>query len=288
MPILTQNHLETGMPAFQDHTSQMRFLGLKQAPVDARKKMKLASSEFKLVPESQWQPIDRRSIYGAEKWILDQQNHGSCVGYSAAGAEMIGRDLRGLTYARLSGSYIYSWINGGRDQGANIVDSLNTLGKYGTCLEVTCPVNSIYRAQSKIGDTEAKRFKIAYGLAVTSSDQASCWDWICSIIQQGGLAQFAIEVGNSFERFNADGVAGVDRGYGNHSVYADGMIKINSIWYLLMKNSWGFWGPFRNGYVLLSKAHIMGVVEAGGQDAYAHIDVYNDPQDPNNPVLPKA
>lgn len=286
--IITQNHMQTGLPAYEDMHGNVRHLALRQADPNERAKMKAVSSAFQLIPRSQWRQIDRRPLWAKPEFILNQKSTSGCVGFSAASAEMRSRDLRGLTYARLSGSYVYSWINGGRDQGANIVDSLNALQQHGTCLDSTCPVSSIYRSQSKAGDAEAQRFKIGYGVAVTSSDQASCFDWVGSIIQQGAIAQFAIEVGNNFENFDANGVAGYAAGYGNHSVEGDGMIQINGVWYITMPNTWGPWGPWNNGYVLLAEKHIMGVVQAGGQDAYAHIDVMNDPQDANNPVLPVA
>jgi len=284
--IITQNHMQTGLPAYEDQGGNLRFLSLRKPDPTRRMAMKQASDVFQLIPRSQWVNIDRRPIYGVPQFVLDQQQHGSCVGFSAAGAEMISRDLRGLTYARLSGSYVYSWINGGQDNGANIVDSLNALQTHGTCLDATCPVNSIYRQQSKAGDVEAARFKIAFGVAITSANQGNCFDWIGSIIQMGSLVQFAVEVGNNYENFDANGVAGFSRGSGNHSVYADGMIQINGVWYLTKKNSWNMWGPWKNGYVLLSEQHIQGVVDAGGEDAYSHVDVMDDPSDVNNPVVP--
>lgn len=281
--IITTNHMNTGMPAYEDMNGNLRHLALK--PTLNKSKFKAALGVFNLIPRTSWIQVDRRPVYGSLEWILNQMQHGSCVGFSCAGAEMIQRDIRGLSYALLSGSYIYSWINGGSDNGASIGDALAELQQHGTCLDVTCPVNSIYRAQAKAGDIEAQRFMIEYGMALDSS---KAFDWVCSIIQQGGIPQFAIEVGNNFENFDANGLAGYSAGGGNHSVYADGMIQINGTWYLTMKNSWGKWGPWGNGYVLLSENHIMGPEKAGGQDAFCHVSNKFDPNDTNNPVVPIA
>ena len=277
--IITQSHASNGLPAYEDAQGVTRFLA-KLAPVESeQKKFKHISSLISLVPRSQWKTQGRRQTLGAS-FITNQQSHGSCVGYSAAQALSRTRVIRGLPYQRLSGAYVYSWINGGRDNGAMISDALGVLQNHGTCLESTVSVNMIYRAQSKVGDTEAQRFKIAAGYLITSNDQGSAFDWLGSAIMCGFVPQFAVEVGNNFERVDANGVLGYDSGYGNHSVHADDLIEINGKWHLDMPNTWGT-GFAVEGRGLLTERHIQTIVDHGGEDAFVHVDATDDPQGTN-------
>src|ERR1700752_1717692 len=75
------------------------------------------------MPESEWKEINRRDDVG-DQFMIDQSQHGSCVGFSSAGALMELRLLDGMTFQKLSGAFIYSKINGGRDDGAIISDGL--------------------------------------------------------------------------------------------------------------------------------------------------------------------
>lgn len=278
--IITQSHASNGLPAYEDAQGVVRFLAkLKPDPV-VRGKMAHISSLISLVPRSQWKTQGRRAVMGAT-FITNQKTHGSCVGYSAAQAMSRSRVIRGLPYARLSGAYIYSWINGGRDNGAMITDALAVLRDHGTCLESTVPWDVIYRSGTKVGDEEAKRFKSIGDYAITSNDQGSAFDWIASAIMCGLIPQFAVEVGNNFERMDANGVLGFDSGYGNHSVHADDLIEINGKWYLDEPNTWGT-GFGQEGRGLLSEKHIQTIVDHGGEDAYVHVDAIDDP---NNPVV---
>src|SRR5258708_2161097 len=106
-----------------------------------------------------WVEINRRSDFG-DDFILDQKSHGSCTGFGSAGALMRSRGLEGMPFVRLSGAYTYAWINGGRDDGAIISDTLVSLTQRGTCPETECPWDRIYRTQIPASaDQSAQRFK---------------------------------------------------------------------------------------------------------------------------------
>jgi hypothetical protein len=285
--IITQCHADTGVPAFEDSTGEVRMLAKLKPDQEVRKMMSQAHDLFGApVPRSQWKPIDRRNDLGSQ-FIVNQRNTSGCVGFSAVEAMMRQRFLRGYGFVFLSGAYVYSWINGGRDSGAMITDALKALVDHGAPLESTVPWNYIFRNQSKVGDVEAQRFRLRRGIAITQTDQATAFDWIVTALLKGFIPQFAIEVGNNFDNFDANGVAGFSAGYGNHSVHADGLVEINGKWYLDMPNSWGTsWG--NQGRCLLSEKHIQTVVSNGGQDAFIHEDEIQDPQDPNNPTVPTS
>ncbi len=273
--MLKSNAHPSGLDIFVDHTGVDRVLAKLPPQEHKRKALRAFSSVYPLIPRSQWQPISRRESMGGQ-FILDQKSHGSCVGFSAAEALMRSRFIRGYGFQKLSGSYIYSWINGGGDNGAQITDSLKALEDHGTCLEVTCGWNDIYRNATKRGDTEAQRFKLREGIVISTFDEAG------TAIQMNLIAQFAIEVGNNFDSFDSNGVAGFSNGPGNHSVHADGMKLISSgVWVLDMPNSWSTqWGD--TGRCYLSEKHFSSV----DQDAYTHLDQDQDPNDSDNPTLP--
>lgn len=273
--IITQNHESNGLPLYEDANGNQRFLGKLAPDPGKQNKLRRFNAMFPLIPRSQWKPIDRRSTLGTQ-FITNQRSHGSCVGYSAAQAEMRMRALRGLKFYVLSGAYIYSFINGGRDNGAQITDALDVLVKHGTCLESTVDWNTIYRAQASRGDAEAQRFRMGEGVVVQSFDEAG------TALQMGMIPQFALEVGNNFENLDSDGVAGFSPGGGNHSVHADGMkLSSRGAWLLDTPNTWGV-GFGQQGRAFTSEKHFSSVQ----QDAYVHVDQLQDPQDETNPVLP--
>src|SRR4051812_44327393 len=63
-----------------------------------------------IIPRNKWVPfIEKRTNIP----ILDQSHYGQCVGYASDGALMLSRDELGMDFQLLSGSFIYSQINGG-------------------------------------------------------------------------------------------------------------------------------------------------------------------------------
>lgn len=224
------------------------------------------------VDPAQWVEIDRRRQFTAE-WLIDQKSHGSCVGFGTAGALMRAIAMSGGKMVRLSGAYIYSWINGGRDQGAMISDGLKAAMEHGACLETTVGYDSIYRSQTKKGDAEAARYKIfeAY--------HADNFQELMSGIQMGWIGVGAVQVGNNYSRLDSDGVAGFDAGPGNHCIHFDGVHKLPSgEWVLDSPGSWGTaFGD--NGRAYFRKRHIDSVQ----QDCFVIRAAAQDPLDPNNP-----
>ena len=201
MEIVKINNLDH----FVDKSKKVYPLGRKaldQETIAKRSKKKKFAAMFPIIPESNWVDINRDAIFGAT-YCLNQQSHGSCVGFSAAMSEMKSRTIRGQEFERLSGAYIYSWINGGVDGGAQITDALSELQNHGTCLESTVGWNSIYRWEiPSSADTEAQRFRISDGIIISTYEE------MASAIQLGFIPQFAIEVGGNFENYDSEVVLG--------------------------------------------------------------------------------
>lgn len=233
------------------------------------------------VPESEWvvvghEECKRRVEAFLSLHNLNQKNHGSCVGFSGAGALAWDLWSSGLPpIGKLSGAYVYSWINGNRDRGASIPAALNALTEHGTCLESTVPWNVIYRRQMPAGaDEEAKRFMLHTGGRVKGFAP------MVSALQVGKPVQFGVQAGGSFGRFDDEGICGY-RGRGsNHSVFAAPLLvrKKNGGFKIPMINSWGLWGPWKTGWAYVDERHF-----EGGGGGFIHGTPKLDPQNPNFP-----
>lgn len=179
---------------------------------------------------------DKRNVFAGD-WIKDQKNHGSCNGFAGAAALTRARVRRGLERVDLSGAYLYSLINGGRDQGSMLDDGMEALMKRGCATKATVAWNQIYPSQydRAKADAEAARYKAFEAYAVKTLPglwTALAAGWDCVV---------AVHAGNSFMRVGADGVVGVDNGPGNHAVAADGLYYSARLGELVAAgvNSWG-------------------------------------------------
>ncbi len=271
---------------FTDHTGQIRKFGLNPV-TDENRLVRATRMAFKtllesvgkaLVPRSEWVPVDRRKTLDT-RFITDQRSSSGCTGWSAAQAFSRLRVMRGMTFQRLSGAFIYALINGGHDNGSVIVDALGILERIGTCLESEFDFPHIMERDIPPAAKEsAPRFMLSRGVTLDTFDEA------VTALQMGFIPQYPIQVGRDFEQFD-NGVAGFSKGYGNHSVHADGVAQVGGKWVLDMPNTWGpNWGPFKNGRCYISEAAFAG--QGGIDDSYVLIDAGYDPNDPNLPPAP--
>ena len=244
-------------------------------PTDSKIRMAFRSYQELDLPRMAVEPISRRDFLG-EMFLLNQKSNGSCVGFATAGAMMDCRALAGYTPQRLSGAFIYSYINGGRNNGASIGDALTAAQRYGTCLETEAGWDAIYPNRIPAAAREtAQRFLLEEGYRIDSFSDA------LDAISKGFTIVYAVMVGGTFDRLDSEDVVGLDRGPGNHAVRANG-IYISQKWgpCLDSRNSWGQWG--NNGWFRTSQRHFEGVQ----QDAFAIRSVKFDPMDPKQ--LPTA
>lgn len=216
-----------------------------------------------ILAKDTWKDVRHKAFTDA-KFVLDQHNSSGCVGYSEAAAEMKIRALRGMPFERLSGSFTYAFINGGQDGGAMILDALESAEKNGHALESEFNYPKLFKNQIPAGvrETALKRRSII-ALPVNTIEEVS------TALQLGFIVQAGVQVDGNFNSFNSAGVSNARGQYANHSIHLCGMLNIGGEWVYEMPNTWGLWGPFRNGTCYL---RAKGVVISG--DAWVHMDAH--------------
>lgn len=142
----------------------------------------------------------------------NQGSAGSCNGYALANASWRAAYAGGNTkLTKRSGSYPYSLMNGGRDQGSELFRAFQVGQEYGLPSLTSCPWNLIYRNDTRRFDTEAALFKVDAPLLIHS------WGELITAWAGPFFTVIAVQAGRNFERLNGD-VLGIDQGGGNHAV----------------------------------------------------------------------
>lgn len=235
------------------------------------------------LPPSSWEQVDLRP-FGAP--ILDQDSQGSCVGHGGTSAFTIAWLAAGRTMQRFSPAWLYSLINGGRDQGANVGDALQALLTIGGCLESQVPALDIYQADIKKQANYQEilatcpRYKVADAYTMGSFEEVMSF-----ITAYKRPLAIGIDCGANFNPA-ADGrlpTYAKDRRYNGHCLCVCGSVLLSGTWYALIQNSWGTrWGL--GGYCLMGRSYFD---VAGSTDNFGVICDLDDPQDPDNPPEPK-
>ena len=227
--------------------------------------------------KNDWFDLDRRSVCD-RSWIKNQGDISSCVGNGGVGTLELSRWYSGQQHIPLSPAFLYAHINGGRDEGAIISDVIGALSEHGTCPFEMLGQRPFYMKQLTADQKKAaQRFKLAKAYQCQTHEEA------VSALLAGYSLTFGFQVGPNSGKFDKYGVAGHDRGPGNHCVRADGVRKLpDDRWVYDVVNSWGdTWGPFKNGRVFLDENHLFG----GGCRADCVIikSPIRDPDDPHEP-----
>jgi hypothetical protein len=183
-------------------------------------------------------------------WIMDQGQYGSCNGWAGASALSRARVRRGLKRVNLSGAYLYSLINGGRDNGSMLDDGMRTLQSRGCATLDSVKSNQIYPSKydRKKADREAAKHKSFEAYQIGSRE--GLW----TALALGFDVVVAVHAGNAFSNIDRNGIAGVNNGGGNHAVMADGLLYAGGEIVADGANSWGTrWGD--RGRMLLRWKH---------------------------------
>lgn len=208
------------------------------------------------------EPLDRQTLEAIAKsttatgrtqfdssFIKDQGQYGSCAGFAGAGCLTRARIRRGLKRVDLSGAYLYSLVNGGRDNGSMLDDGMRALMATGCATAETVKPHQIYPSKydRAKANREAAKYKALECYQVRT--EAELW----TALALGFDCVVAVHAGRSFDSLK-NGIAGVDRGQGNHAVMCDGLLWAGGEIVGDGVNSWGTrWGD--RGRMLLRWGH---------------------------------
>ena len=258
------------LPAITTPDGITRFLGAIPSGAD-KMAAPLYGATNPIIPRSEWTPLKR--IRGPVP-ILDQGQHGSCVGHGSTRALMKARSRAGLPFVLLSPTFVYAQINGGMDAGSDPADAATTLIGVGTCTMKEVGEDAIFKRQiPQSAYQTAARYKALDIYQCETFDEAIS-AWLC------GFDVFdTVFVGARFNNLDTEGVPPAARGPGNHCVMFGDELKQSSKWGWLMEhaNSWSTqWG--QDGYFFMGEAHYDRQPQ---WQAFAVKAVALDPQDPD-------
>jgi hypothetical protein len=209
--------------------------------------------------------------------IMNQGSTSSCVGHGAAAGMEIVWKQQGRKPLQFDPYFVYGLINGGRDQGAMISDSLKALQQFGVCLESDLPQGIMFKKDFPQQAFEsAKRFKLSQAYKCNSFEE------ICQAINVGFTVSLGLYVGSNFGQLDSEGVSPLPMGGGGgHCVLGCGLKQSQRYgWVIKIQNSWGTnWG--NGGFSYLRKEHFTRM----HPDAFAIQASFDDPNNPDNPPV---
>lgn len=195
--------------------------------------------------------ICRGSTKFDSSFIKNQRTKSSCNGFAGAAALTRAHIRRGLRKPDasgkyppetfLSGAYLYSLINGNRDQGSLLEDGMRTLTEKGCATEQTVPWDKIFRSDydRKKADAEAEHNRAfeCYSIPPTSDFEVMLFSGLAA----GFDAVVAVHADDAFMTLDGRGVAMGGNGPGNHAVMCDGFWTDENTNELIGDgvNSWG-------------------------------------------------
>lgn len=178
--------------------------------------------------------IPRRALFG-KRWVSEQFRTSACNGHAGANGLGAARALRGIQDGKqFSGAFLYSLMNGGRDQGSMLEDGMIALGKFGCAPAELVPYNQIYpKMQPPNARQEALKYKgfKAYPCETKQGFRSG--------IALGYVGIVAVHAGRGYQTLNSSGISSVDSGPGNHAILVDDGKIIGGTEVYDGRNSWG-------------------------------------------------
>jgi hypothetical protein len=228
-----------------DDSGVVRKLGLLAPEPGFVSSFPLFSSAVAVWPESDVRAMARSGLMDGRKkfddsWIKNQRDKGSCAGFAAASALSRARVARGLERVDLSGAYLYSLVNRGRDQGSLLDEGMMALQSRGVATEATVPWDRIFPSQYDRVKADAEAAKYKGFECYQTRSRAELYAGVA----MGYFGVVAVHVGNNFMRVDRNTmIAGADNGIGNHAVLVDGIATEGDEIVLTAANSWDLtWG----------------------------------------------
>lgn len=266
---------------FRDMTGQVRKVGLK-APTEDHRRCRAAQTNI-----AQWrvgipgEPVvyNRKEIRqkliecGGEFGFSspfsireDQGSENACTAASAVAALRAKLLLDGKDAPDFSWHYLYDLINDHRDEGAPIPAAIEALKRYGVPLMSDYP-----QTRLRTPPVLQKVWRESLTVTVSTAEQ------VATAILTDIPTQFGMWVGPDLERFSPGGIGyggRVLRGWGNwpnHSVHGTKLKLIEDKICVEVPQTWGAWGPRRDGIFYLTLDQIDATSQA--DNGYAHAAV---------------
>lgn len=265
---------ESGLPMVDDGTGQMRVLA--RLPPYPRSPFASIGRRVALKAPSEWQETEVSSWRRPHLTNQGQQSsctgHGTETAFEAAWTQAGRRDPP----APFSPTYIYGWVNGGRDQGAVISDCATALKLHGICTEAEVPEGMIFAAQfPHRADEVAAHYKPLLVM------RCQTYDDICGALAENFPVVLGILVGRNFSQLDGRGVCPLpDMVLGGHALAGLELKRHpNYGWVVGVQNSWGNWGISGTGRAYLRREHF-----ETPTDAFAIVAVADDPGGGDLPV----
>lgn len=213
-----------------------------------------------------------RNRFPAEQWMRNQGGRGSCNGYAGAWALARARVMCGLPFVPLSGEYLYSMINGGRDSGSMLDDGLKAITEKGVAREELVRHESyLWNQMSQEARSDAPRFK-AFECYRVNTELG-----LASGLAVGFIGVVAVHASSAWGSLS-NGVSRRSLGPGNHAVVCQDVAVNNGKLLFDIANSWGKrWGD--NGHAWNTWSDHL--IEPNRNHAFYLIrGVTDDPQNP--------
>lgn len=184
----------------------------------------------------------------------NQFSTSACNGWLTANAYTLAKKLGGAQENTVySGAFNYSFMNGGRDQGSALIDGFHTASENGFVPVDLCSWKSIYRKDTKQFDPIGQQNLAADPFPIKTIQGLK------TAAARGNICGVAIQVGNTLERPDSQGVAGVDSGPGNH---ATAVLEIVDKGTHFEFPDYLDWGPShgKDGLINLVEAHFKSTI----------------------------
>lgn len=189
----------------------------------------LMAEAIPIIAKADWKPVSARHLVQS---VLNQGNHGACVGFGCTQGVKVLRRGMFQPDADLSSWDLYRRICGGRDAGANISNGLAMLRDEGVATLKTCPAFTLSTARSDAWRADAERHKIQEWYDCPT--QAS----IATALQLGFVVPFGVPVTTSWEP-GPDGWLNPRGGErGGHCILGCGLAFKSGQWGIEFVNSW--------------------------------------------------
>lgn len=218
------NVVVIGRQEFVDIEDHLYGLGLKLPEVKTQSVPTMAVFQPLLSMNEIKAVVEDPAFFSGDKlfdssWITNQNGFGSCACYAGSSALAKARVLSGQDRQDLSGDYLYSLVNGGRDNGSMLDDVMHTMLQKGVCLAKTVPLGGIYRSKynTAVADREALRFR-GHELYAVPDEQS-----LATALALRFPVVIAIHVTNKWRQFDADDILAPASGPGNHCEHLDGI-----------------------------------------------------------------